>query len=446
MRATAAVLYFGAINEREKNELAEQCERLRALYGDVAEFLDPIPVGSPLPAGADAVVFPQLIGAAFSEKDALGKIDLPIVVLTSEFGTVEMWDWEIITFLREEAGLNVFSPYTLELGKCILRAIACKKQMRDGLKFLMFQDSPGEGMQAYIFKRFYWWESACTKAIEEAFGVQIIYRSYRELNERAKAVPDSEAQAVADASPLPTAGVTNAKLLKAVKLYVAVKREIDEIGGVKAVGANCLNESESSDTTPCAAWNLLWERDKILWACEGDTVTLISMFILYSVLQAPMMMTNIYPFLVGMAALKHEKIERFPEIPNSDNHALGVHCGYFGLMPPSFSEEYVVRPKVLEIVGEDALMVDCRMQKGPVTLAKLHPNMKKMTVIACEITDYVQYPGSDCRNGALLHYRNDNGHQIMEALSSHHALIIQGDQIPALRQMGKVFGFDVEFL
>ena len=70
--------------------------------------------------------------------------------------------------------------------------------------------------------------------------------------------------------------------------------------------------------------------------------TLISKFILYSALKTPMMMTNIYPFLVGMAALKHEKIQRFPSIDDPDSHALGVHCGYFGFAPQSFCTQWVM--------------------------------------------------------------------------------------------------------
>ena len=76
-----------------------------------------------------------------------------MIVLTSKFGTVEMWDWEIVYYLREK-GMNVFSPYNIELAKVVIRAIAAKVQLKQGVKFLMFQDTPGEGMQAYIFKLF----------------------------------------------------------------------------------------------------------------------------------------------------------------------------------------------------------------------------------------------------------------------------------------------------
>ena len=227
---------------------------------------------------------------------------------------------------------------------------------------------------------------------------------------------------------------------------MAIKEAIEETGDVHGVGANCLNESFHSCTTPCLAWNWIYEYDHIIWACEGDTVTMISEFIIQETLKAPMMITNIYPFLIGMAALKHEKIQKFPDIEDPDNHALGVHCGYFGFAPKSFCSKWMMRPKVLEIVNEDAVAIDCEMEKGPVTMAKLRPDMKKMTIIEAEIEDYVQYPGSDCRNGALLKYSNGNGHRIIESLSSHHAILIRGRVTYLLQQMCMVLYIDTELL
>lgn len=443
MKARLLPLYFAAANERERGEFNEQLKRLEGFYGDVAEFLEPVCVGQKVP-DADAVVFPQLIGAAFKEADHLKKIDLPMVVLTSKFGTVEMWDWEIVTYLREK-GLNVFSPYNIELAKVILRAIAAKQKLKSGAKFLTFQDSPGEGMQAYIFKRFYWWEKECTERMEKTFGVKMIYKSWKELNERAGKIPDETArEACRDWDLNISEDLPEENYLKAVKIYVAVKEVIAEIGGVDGVGANCLNESFNSDTTPCLAWNMIFEKDDIIWACEGDTLTLLSTFILYRSLQAPVMMTNLYPFLVGMAALAHEKIDKFPDIEDPDNHALGVHCGYFGLTPPSFCTDWKLCPKVLEIVNENAVAVDCRLPVGPVTLAKIFPDFKRLSIIEAEIEDYVQYPGSDCRNGALIRYKD--GHAVMDALCSHHSLILVGNQKTALLQLARVFGWETMVL
>lgn len=446
MKAKLLPLYFDEANEREQGEWKEQLKKLREYYGEAAEFLEPQTVSDFCEKGADALVFPQLIGAVFHHKESLVKATLPILILTSSFGTVEMWDWEIVAYLREELHLNVFSPYNVEMGKAILRSLAARREMLTGKKFLMLQDSPGEGMQAYIFKRFYWWEEECAAQIEKVFGVKIIYSSWKAVNECAREISDEEARRLWEDRKVPFAGVPEGSILKAVKLYMAVKALTDAIGDVAGVGGNCLNESFHSDTTPCLAWDWIFTYDHMIWACEGDIVTLISKYILYAGLRKPIMMTNIYPFLVGMAALKHEKINEFPDIEDPDNHALGVHCGYFGFAPRCFCTEWTMRPKVLEIVNEDAVVIDCRMAVGPVTMAKLHPDMKKLTIIEAEIEDYVQYPGSDCRNGALLRYRNRNGHKVMESLSSHHAIIMQGDLTPYVLQLAKVYGFETEVI
>ncbi|MEI3339340.1 MAG: hypothetical protein V8R80_04795 [Eubacterium sp.] len=97
MKAILAPIRFRAINERERGEFDEQLENLRNMYGDVAEFLEPTDVGDAIPDQADAIVFPQMIFEAFRVTDQLKAYDMPMIVLTSKFGTVEMWDWEIVS-------------------------------------------------------------------------------------------------------------------------------------------------------------------------------------------------------------------------------------------------------------------------------------------------------------------------------------------------------------
>lgn len=435
-KARLVPLAFQEMNEREREEFEGQLSRLRGFYGDVAVFLEPVEIGGRLPE-ADAIVFPLLIGAAFRYGEEMSKYSMPILVLTSRFGTVEMWDWEIVTFLREK-GMNVFSPYNIELAKTVIRAIAVKESLK-GTRFLMFQDSPGEGMQANIFKRFYWWEQECTEKMEKLFGIEMIYKSWKDLCSRAGAIEDQRAREHYESWEIEEENVCEKSKLSAAKLYLAVKEVIEEIGGVQAVGSNCLNESFYCDSTPCLAWNMLFEKDDILWACEGDTLTMLSTYILYRSLEVPIMMTNLYPFLVGMAALAHEKIDKFPDIENPKDHALGVHCGYFGFAPRKFCTRWTMRPKVLEIVDDNAIVIDCEMPAGPVTLAKIYPDFKRMSVIRAEIEGYVQYAGSDCRNGALIHYHD--GERVMEELCSHHSMILTGDQKAKLQQIAKVFEF-----
>lgn len=435
MKALLVPVYF----KSRDAEFDKQLATLRGLLADSAEILQPAPLGRRLP-DADAVLFPQLLGEAFRSAAALKRISLPCLVLTSEFGTVNMWDWEIVTFMKAE-GLTVFTPYNLELTKLACRSFALKRHMRT-TKFLVFQDNPGEGMQAEIFKRFYWWEDACTEATRERFRIRIVKKSFKDLGAKAKEIGDEAAREVLARRQVPCAGCTERSLISAVKLYLAIKEEIDREGNVEGAGLNCLNESFHSDTTPCLAWDLLYEDRRLIWACEADTVSLISLYILHRTLEERVMMSNIYSFLMGNAALKHERLDRFPDVPQPENHMLMVHCGYFGVVPRAFSSEWILRPKVLAIVDENATMIDARLANGHYTLAKLHPSMDRILVEPAELEGYVQYPGSDCRNGALLKVRD--GQALMKNWSSHHNCLVGGNRLVEIDIAARALGLRTE--
>ena len=435
-------VYFAERTEKESVDFDRQLEKIESFYGELIECLPAVPLGSDIPSHVDMALFPQLIFGAFRHDDKMKAIPVPILVITSRFGTVEMWDWEIVTYMKD-LGMDVYAPYTVEIAKIILRTFAAKKQLKGG-KFLVFQDTPGEGMQANIFKRFFWWEDQAVERLEQILGCQFVFSSWKALSDEARAVSDEEAASVSNNWSIAREGLSDSAFYKAVKIYIAVKNKMQEVGDVLGVGSNCLNESFHCDTTPCLAWTMLFEQDNILFACEGDILTLASTFVFYRALEAPMLMTNIYPFLVGMAALAHEKITEFPDVVDGDNCALAVHCGYFGLMPRAFSRCWTLKPKVLEIVNDDAVMVDCEMKKGPVTLAKISTDLNQLSVIKADLEAYVQYPGSDCRNGGLLRF--NDGHEVMEHLSSHHAMIIEGEHVPALKLIAIVFNWDISIV
>ena len=437
MRARLAPIYFKG---KKNDEFDVQVATLKELLAEEAEFLEPVELGKDLPE-ADAVVFPVLVGDAYKQVHEIEKIKEPIIALTSEFGTVAMWDWEIVTFLKAK-GLKVFSPYNLELTKVICRALGAKNEMKQ-TKFLVFQDKPGEaGMRPEIFKRFYWWEDECTELMQKKFGIRIVKKSYKKLAGDAMNIPDSEARKVLANWKGNTEGLAERAMNSAVKLYLAVKREIELEGNVGGVGMNCLNESEYSDTTPCLAYDILMQEDGILWVCEGDTMTLITKYMIYKSTKAPIIESNLYPFLMGMAALKHERITKFPDLEEPENCILVAHCGYMGLSPQCFACEWTLRPRALKIVNENAVAIDARLPEGHVTLAKLHSSFDRLQAIEGNLEGYVQYPGSDCRNGAII--RVKNGRRLMDLLYSHHSSIIVGHKKAELELIAKVFDLKVE--
>ena len=164
----------------------------------------PVALGEPLPP-AEAVVFPQFLGEAYRQVASFKQIDVPILIITSEFGTLSMWDWEIADYLKSQ-GVATIAPYSLGQTKTICRGLAVKRELQQ-TSFLVFQDNPGAGFQASIFKRFYWWEDECTQRMLEKFGVHIVKQSFKELGEQAKLIPDHEAEAAWRTRQIPTAGL-----------------------------------------------------------------------------------------------------------------------------------------------------------------------------------------------------------------------------------------------
>jgi len=362
-----------------------QVARLTDLLAEDAEILPPVALGAPI-MEADAVVFPQMLGDAYRHLAEIKAITLPMLIITSEFGTVSMWDWEIASYLRTE-GVETIAPYSLDQTRTLCRGLAVRRELKQ-TRFLVFQDNPGAGAQASIFKRFYWWEDECTRRIFDKFGVTIVKQSFKKLGAEAQAIPDSEAAAVWQQwqARLPIGNISQRALYSAIKLYIAVKRELDADPRIQGVGINCLNESHFSDTTPCLAWNMLYEERGFIWGCEADTVSMLTKYMLHRSLGTPIMMTNLYPFLMGQAALRHERIPAFPAVADPENHILVAHCGYLGVLPQSFATEWVLRQKVLGIVNDNATAIDARLPIGKVTLAKLQPGFDTLSVVEGQLT------------------------------------------------------------
>ena len=438
MKAKLLPLYF---REEKTDKFDRQISILKTLLVNEAEFLSPLPLGHSFP-DCDAVIFPEILGEAYRNADIFRTIEKPILIITSEFATVSMWDWEISNFLKSK-GVETINPYNPDQAKLFCRMLSTKRKMSQS-KFLIFQDNPGEGFQPSIFKSFYWWEDECTEGIKDKFGISIERRSLKDLGQKALKYSDADAKKIWKRWDYPgSGGFTETMALNGVKLYMALENEIDS-DSIIGMGTNCLNESQSCQSTPCLAWDKLLEERGMLWACEGDTVSLATKVLLYGSFGRPLMMTNIYPFLMGQAALKHEKIPDFPEVTgNPDNHILLAHCGYFGLLPRSFSSQWILREPVLEIVNENAYMFDARMKEGPVTISKLDASLSKIMSVKANLKGYVQYDDtSDCRNGGVLEV--SDGKRFMDKVYSHHIILVEGDISEELKVLGKIMNLEVD--
>ena len=439
MKAKLVPIYFKTADDPD---FSAQLKKLHELLAEEAEILEPVLLGAKLPE-TDGVIFPQMLGEAYRVLDKIKNLPQPLLIVTSEFGTVSMWDWEINSFLSAK-GINVIGPTNLEKTKQVCRAFALKRQLKQS-KLLAYWDKPasGGGNQDDIFKRFYWWEPECINAIEAKYGVKVIVKSFKQLAQDANAISDEAALKVweqrKDSTPI--GKITQRSVLSAVKTYMAVKRDLDQDPDIIAVGINCLNESMFSDTTPCLAWNFLYEDQRMVWGCEADLVSMLTKILIGKTIGVPFMMTNLYPFVMGNAALKHEHIPNFPEVEGvPENYILAAHCGYLGVVPQSFSTEWMLKEKVLAIVHDNATAIDARLPEGDITLVKLMPPFDRWSIVEGDLPKYAGFENSHCLNGAVI--RVPNGKKLVDDLVSHHYIITTGHNLNELQMVSKVFDLE----
>ena len=441
MKARLVPLY---LEEQPQQAFLDRLQALRQLLCEEVEFLDAQQLGEPICPQADGVLLPDLSGVAYRMVDRFAAITLPIFVVTSEYGTMAMWDWELVHFLKCHGIQNIYAPYQLDQLKTYCRAVAAKAQLRRS-RFLIFQDDPQKGMRPDIFKRFYWWEDSCARTLTERFGLQIEKRSYAQLANHAKQISDAKADDALAQYPMEVSkAVTLRNRRSAAKFYLAACQQLDRQPDVAGIGVSCMNEGFFSDTTPCYAWNRLFEERGILWACEGDLLTLATEYLSWHVLQQPVVMENLYPFVMGEVAIRHENIPAFPDLPDPDRYILFGHCGYLGCVPRRFASSWQMQPKVLKPSDPNAIVIDARLPKGPVTLLQMSSSLQKILTIRGELTDYVQFPGSNCLVGGLI--RVEDGHRVVPALYSHHANLIVGDVSRQAVDLAAIFGMQIEQL
>lgn len=423
-----------------------QLDNLKRLTTGLVDWLSPAHIDAPVPVETSAVVTPELNRRAYRMVESFRRIDRPILIITSEFGTVSMWDWEIRDYLRRR-GVPTVAPTSIQECEDICRALATMETMRRS-SMLVYQDDLGAGMQPEIFERFYWWEGECARDMADVFGVTVERRSYRALAARAASVPDDRVAAewTRITDRVPVVGLRPSARADALRMYLALRDDLDEGAATEviAVGVNCLNESATSTTTPCLAFNLLFEERGLLWGCEADITSMLTETLVHKSLQVPVVMTNLYPFLMGGAALKHEKIPAFPEVDQPENHILVAHSGYFGEVPRSCATEWTMRPPVLQIVNRNAHAIDARLPEGPVTVLKIASDIRTLAIAPAVLSMYVQYENSDCLNGAVL--RVEDGYRFVEGLPSHHVVLATGDLRRRVELMASVMRLEVQRL
>jgi hypothetical protein len=93
-------------------------------------------------------------------------------------------------------------------------------------------------------------------------------------------------------------------------------------------------------------------------------------------------------------------------------------------------------------VDDNATAIDARLPVGALTLTKLDPTLTKLMVVEGTLEGYAQYPGSDCRNGAIVQVQN--ARKLMNKFYSHHYLLITGHKRVEMELLAKVMDLEID--
>ncbi len=72
------------------------------------------------------------------------------------------------------------------------------------------------------------------------------------------------------------------------------------------------------------------------------------------------------------------------------------------------------------------------------------PPFDRWSIIEGELTQYAQYPGSHCLNGAVVKVMD--GPKMIDNLVSHHYILTTGHNQNALEMVSKVFDLTCELI
>ena len=437
IRANLLPLYFGT---EASKAVHTQLERLRRQLGSVAHFQEPLPIGSDLSrVEADMIVLPHMSGTAYQMLGVFRSISLPMVVLSSEVCATAIWDWEITGWLRN-AGINIFTPYDIRQTEILCRAYAAKRELSQS-RFVVFQDDVSSGLHAEMFQRFYWWQRENGQRIFERFGITIEERSLRQLTEAARNISDDHVRTIWQAwQPiLPMENVPEKALFDTLRLYAALKRILNDVPEIKGMGINCINEFPSMLATPCLVWNMLYRDQQLIWGCEADTLSMMTQYLINRCLATPVVMTNIYPFLVGQPVLDHMDMTAFPAVADPENYLLAGHCGYLGVLPQTEqAEAWMLRSSVLDVFEGRGGAIDGRLPLGDILLVKLNPDCAGWAVVEGDLQDYVHTPQSEQSKIAAV-IRVDNGPALLKSITSQHYILTTGATAADFRIVSEVF-------
>lgn len=208
--------------------------------------------------------------------------------------------------------------------------------------------------------------------------------------------------------------VSKSRLIDALKLYVSLRRIINE-KKLDAITIKCFDIIMSINTTACLALSML-NSEGIVAGCEGDVPSALAMILLNKLSNKPVFMGN------------PSKIE--------DNKLMIAHC-----TAPLVTGSYILRSHFETGKG---VGIAVKYPRGvPVTLLRFSPNLDVMRIIKGRIEKGEPESSLHCRTQITIALDTDASMLLERSIGNHYALVI-GNYTMELKSFAKTIGIKTE--
>ena len=331
--------------------------------------------------------------------------------------------------------------HRIATGKTLLRALGTRRFLSDS-RLVVF----GE-------QNFPWNARSAGHLVKRGLGTQIDVLPLSAFRDRRASFSSElvEKTWAERSSRYARGNVRPQELDTALRTYLAI-REVLEERKAFGFGVNCYGDLiiQGGRDVPCLAQALLRE-DGYIASCDGDFIAMESMVFASIFLDAPCMMSNMYPVTYVGALRDHfgdslsPDVTRFPRERWKNLARLG-HCAFVGIVPAEmtptgkvtlrdFGGTYEI-PRDGRGCGIDSYLHGSERA----TVIELKFDGKTVIAAGVQVVETSRHPFTHCETTGLLEF-NDLP-KVIDNISREHVVLLYGDHVDELAILADVMGLE----
>lgn len=374
-----------------------------------------------------------------SHPEVLVERGLPVVFWPlMEYDEPDFWRWSARDMLRA-LGVTVHLVPSIRDGKTLLKALGTRRFLQDS-RLVVF----GE-------QNFPWNARSAGHLVKEGLGTSIDILPLSAFRDRRDAFSADQVEKIwtERSARFVRGNVRSEHLDTALRTYLAIRQILEERKAF-GFGVNCYGDLiiNGGRDVPCLAQALLRE-DGYIASCDGDFIAMESMVAASIFLDAPCMMSNMYPVTYVGALRDHfgdplsPDLARFPR-ERWKNLARLAHCAFVGIVPAEmtptgkvalrdFGGTYEI-PRDGRGCGIDS---DLRGNERA-TAIEMKFDGKTMIAAGVNVVETSRHGLSHCETTALLEF--DDLPKLVDNISREHVVVLYGDHLHELEILAGVLG------